>query len=108
MKEDKEFTSKVYHLVKQIPPGKVLSYGEVARAVGRPRAWRAVGYILSKNKDSQIPCHRVIKSNQKVGGFRQGVRKKISLLKKEGIKIENRRVVSVPQSSRKGGVEIGR
>lgn len=65
--------------------GKVLSYKKVAELAGRPRAFRAVGNILNKNPDLRnIPCHRVIKSNGRVGGYKFGAKKKIALLKREG------------------------
>ena len=78
------FQKKVYEVVKKIPEGKTLSYKEIARLSGKPRAWRAVGNILNKNRNLKIPCHRVIRSNGKIGGFNQGIKKKIALLKKEG------------------------
>jgi methylated-DNA-[protein]-cysteine S-methyltransferase len=79
------FSEKVFKIVRKIPRGGFLTYNEVAKLAGRPWAWRAVGNILSKNKNPQIPCHRVIKSNGKVGGYRHGTKKKIALLRKEGI-----------------------
>ena len=94
MKNDNsKFKIKVYDIVKKIPKGKVLSYKEVAKRTGKPKAWRAVGSILKQNRNSQIPCHRVIRSNGKIGGYNKGISKKISLLKKEGLKIKNKKVV---------------
>jgi methylated-DNA-[protein]-cysteine S-methyltransferase len=81
------FQKNVYNVVKKIPRGEVLTYKEVAKKAGFPRAWRAVGNVLNKNKDPNTPCHRVIRSNGKVGGYRNGTRKKISLLCKEGVLI---------------------
>jgi len=52
-----------------------------------------VGNVLSKNRNLKIPCHRVIKSNGKIGGFNLGIKKKIALLMREGVKIENKRVI---------------
>jgi O-6-methylguanine DNA methyltransferase len=75
---------KVYAVVKTIPKGKVLTYKEVARKVGRPGASRAVGNILGKNIDPKVPCHRVIRSDGKIGGYRDGRAAKIRILKKEG------------------------
>jgi len=77
------FREKVYQVVKKIPRGKILSYKEVARLAGKPKAWRAVGNILNKNRDPRIPCHRVIRSDGKIGGFRSGQKRKMELLKKE-------------------------
>jgi len=77
------FQEKVYQVVKKIPKGKILTYKEVAKKAGFPRAWRAVGNILNKNKNSKIPCHRVIRSDGKIGGDNRGIKRKIYLLKKE-------------------------
>jgi methylated-DNA-[protein]-cysteine S-methyltransferase len=75
-------------VVKKIPKGKALTYQRVAKLAGRPRAYRAVGNILNENQDIKIPCHRVIRSDGKAGGYRYGTKKKISLLKKEGVLIK--------------------
>jgi O-6-methylguanine DNA methyltransferase len=79
------FRQKVLKIVSKIPKGKVLTYKQVAKLAGRPKAYRAVGNILNKNYDLQIPCHRVIRSDGKVGGYNRGARKKINLLKKEKV-----------------------
>ena len=79
----KTFKEKVLKIVSGIPKGKVLSYKEVARKAGNPKAYRAVGNILSKNYNQRIPCHRVIRSNGKPGGYNRGVKNKIRALKKE-------------------------
>lgn len=81
------FTEKVYAIVKKIPEGKVLTYKEVARRVGRPLAARAVGNILNKNYDKSIPCHRVIRSDGKAGGYNRGFSKKLIILKREGVRL---------------------
>jgi len=86
------FKRKVLEIVKRIPKGKVMTYAKIAKIAGRPKAWRAVGNILNKNKDPNIPCHRVIRSDGKIGGYNLGQNKKITLLKKEGVKIENFKV----------------
>lgn len=77
------FRERVFKIVRKIPKGKVLSYKLVAQKAGFPKAWRAVGNILNKNKDPQIPCHRVIRSDGKIGGYKDGEKRKIILLKKE-------------------------
>lgn len=80
-----KFREKVYAVVKRIPKGKVLTYGEVARKIGKPGAARAVGTILSKNYDPRIPCHRVIRADGKLGNYnRGGIKAKSKILKKEG------------------------
>jgi O-6-methylguanine DNA methyltransferase len=77
------FKEKVLKIVSAIPKGKVLTYKEVAILAGRPRAYRAVGTILSQNYNPAIPCHRVIRSDGKPGNYNRGARKKIELLKRE-------------------------
>lgn len=80
------FTAKVLNIVRRIPRGQTLTYRQVARRAGRPRAYRAVGNILNKNRDfKNIPCHRVIRSDGKLGGYALGVKRKRALLKKEGV-----------------------
>ncbi|MFQ6049867.1 MAG: MGMT family protein [Candidatus Paceibacterales bacterium] len=78
-----EFQRKIYLIVKKIPKGRTMTYKEVAESAGFPKAWRAVGNILNKNRNLDVPCHRVIRSDGKIGGYRNGVKKKIALLKKE-------------------------
>ncbi len=82
---NKTFGDRVRDVVSKIPEGKVLTYKEVARKAGSPNAFRAVGNILNKNYDSKIPCHRVIRSDGKTGGYNRGEDKKIKILKKEGV-----------------------
>lgn len=74
------FKEKVFAAVKKIPRGNVLTYKEVARLAGSPRAWRAVGNILNSNYDPAIPCHRVIRSDGKLGGYNRGKTAKAKLL----------------------------
>ncbi|MBI4120706.1 MAG: MGMT family protein [Parcubacteria group bacterium] len=78
------FREQVLKVVSKIPKGEVLTYKEVARRAGSPRAFRAVGNILNTNYDPQIPCHRVIRSDGRTGGYNRGSVKKIALLKREG------------------------
>lgn len=86
------FPEKVYQVVKTIAKGKVLTYKKVASLAGRPAAWRAVGNILNKNRNTEIPCHRVIRSDGKIGGYKRGIKNKISLLKREGLKIKREKI----------------
>jgi len=87
------FREKILNIVRKIPKGKILTYQKVALLAGRPRAWRAVGNVLNRNRDKEIPCHRVIKSDGKIGGYNRGIKKKIALLKREGIKIEGGKII---------------
>lgn len=82
-KKTTKFQKRVYKAVKKIPKGKTATYKEVAVLAGRPRAWRAVGSILAKNFNPAIPCHRVIRSDGKLGGYNRGVVKKKLLLEAE-------------------------
>ncbi len=79
------FSEKVYAIVAKIPKGKVLTYKQVAECAGRPKACRAVGNILHKNYNPNIPCHRVVRGDGKIGGYNRGVKSKGRILKKEGV-----------------------
>ncbi len=79
-----EFKRKVLAVVREIPAGSVLSYGEVARRAGNPRAARAVGAIMHANHDPSVSCHRVIRTDGSLGGFNRGRQKKENLLRNEG------------------------
>jgi len=84
-----KFAEKVYRVVSRIPKGKVLTYKEVARLAGSPKAFRAVGNLMNKNPypKEKVPCHRVVRSDGKIGGYNGGTAKKAALLKKEGVMI---------------------
>ncbi|MDD3399669.1 MAG: MGMT family protein [Candidatus Pacebacteria bacterium] len=80
--------------MKGIPKGKVMTYRQVAELAGKPGACRAVGNILNKNKDlKNIPCYRVVRSDGRVGGYRGGQKKKIALLKRDGVSVKNAKIV---------------
>lgn len=80
-----EFERSVYEATRRIPFGKVATYGQVAKAIGKPNAQRAVGQALGKNPIGiVIPCHRVVASNG-LGGFTGGLRGKRKLLRFEGV-----------------------
>lgn len=81
----KGFAERVREVVKSIPRGKTMSYGEVARAAGYPRAARAVGTVMASNNDKSVPCHRVIRGDGKLGGYNSiNGPSKEELLRKEG------------------------
>lgn len=101
-----EFQNRVYKLCRKVPKGKVTTYKIIARKLNTP-AYRAVGTALNKNpygawgwvggkscrrQRCLVPCHRVVNSNGFVGGFAKGINKKIKLLKKEGVEIENNKI----------------
>jgi methylated-DNA-[protein]-cysteine S-methyltransferase len=76
----------VYDLLQKIPKGKVTTYGDLARALGNPSASRIIGRILGQNPNPiLVPCHRVVMSDGKLGGYRYGINKKKELLEKEGL-----------------------
>jgi O-6-methylguanine DNA methyltransferase len=82
-----DFKNRVFKIVKNIPMGGTLTYKRVAELAGRPRAYRAVGNILHSNYDPTIPCHRVVRSDARIGGYNRGTKLKAKLLKSElGIK----------------------
>jgi len=72
--------------------GSVRSYGEIAKRIGKPKAYRAVGNALAKNPfPLVIPCHRVIAANNNIGGFQEGSALKKNLLIREGISFKEHR-----------------
>lgn len=77
------FRARVYAVVKKIPKGKTMTYKQVAEKAGSPNAFRAVGNILGKNYDPEIPCHRVIRSDGKFGGYNRGAENKKRILEEE-------------------------
>ena len=79
------FQMRVLSVVRDIPKGKTLSYGDVAKRAGSPNAYRAVGSILNKNKGVGVPCHRVIRSDGSVGCYFKGRKEKERILKEEGV-----------------------
>lgn len=79
------FKERVLGVVTKIPKGKTLTYKQVAEKAGSPRAFRAVGNILKKNYDKNIPCHRVVRSDGSLGGYNRGADLKKKLLKKEKV-----------------------
>ena len=83
----------VYDLVSDIPSGKVVTYGQLAALLGNSRAARGIGKVLNQNpRPVIVPCHRVVCSDGYVGGYMYGKDRKISLLLKEGIPIDNDKI----------------
>ena len=89
------FQSQCYEALKKIPPGKVISYSGLAKMIGRPLAYRAVGSAMNKNPFSpKVPCHRVVKSNGDLGGFADDINLKIKRLQEEGVEVANNKIVN--------------
>jgi methylated-DNA-[protein]-cysteine S-methyltransferase len=84
----KTFRECVFAVVRTIPKGETKTYKEVATLAGNPKASRAVGAILRTNFEVSIPCHRVVQSDGKLGGYNRGIAKKARLLKLEKADVE--------------------
>ena len=78
--------------VRRIPPGRVATYGDVARVAGRPRAARAVGTIMRDCSAVDVPCHRVIAAAGRLGGYGGNESLKRELLRAEGLIVVGSRV----------------
>jgi len=90
------FQRSVWNAMKKIPEGKVTTYGDIAKYLGKPGAVRAVGTAVGLNPFApEIPCHRVVRSDGRIGNYSggEGVKTKIELLKKEGVEVSGGRVV---------------
>jgi methylated-DNA-[protein]-cysteine S-methyltransferase len=88
------FDEAVYAKVKEVPRGRVTTYKEIAMAIGRGKAYRAIGNALNKNPHPiTVPCHRVVKSDLGIGGFSKGTKAKKKLLKEEGVKFDGDKVM---------------
>jgi methylated-DNA-[protein]-cysteine S-methyltransferase len=84
-----EFQKRVWNAIYQVPFGATCSYQDIAKAVGSPKAVRAVGTATGKNPvPIVVPCHRVITSSGTLGGFGGGLPLKVALLQLEGVVIE--------------------
>lgn len=89
------FHSDVYAMVRQIPTGKVATYGQIARLIGHPGAARAVGNALHANPDgSGTPCYKVVNARGELSGAYAfgGLREQCYLLEQDGVEVVNYRV----------------
>ncbi len=85
---------KVYEKLLKVPKGKVTTYSELAKAVGLKNGQRAIGRMMNKNPFPVIvPCHRVILSTGKIGGYAWGEKVKTNMLSKEGIMIKKGKIL---------------
>ena len=92
------FQLKVWNYLKKIPKGKILTYKEVARAIGKPKSFRAVANAVGKNPfPPNIPCHRVVRSDGGIGGYsgKGGIDQKIRLLRSEKVFMKYRTKVNL-------------
>jgi len=86
------FREKVYKICRSIPKGKIVTYGQIARLAGKPRAARVVGVFMKNNPDvPAVPCHRVVASNGKLTGYsaKGGIVQKKKILINEGVSFKN-------------------
>jgi methylated-DNA-[protein]-cysteine S-methyltransferase len=91
------FNEKVYEKLRNVPKGKVTTYKSLAESLNT-KAYQAVGNAMKNNPHApEVPCHRVVKSDGSIGGFKgkktgKAIEEKINMLKKEGIKFENKKI----------------
>ncbi len=87
---------KIYKKLLEVPKGQITTYGELAKAVGLKNGQRLIGKIMNKNPYPVIvPCHRVVMSTGKIGGYAYGEHIKIKLLNDEGIQIKNGKITDL-------------
>jgi methylated-DNA-protein-cysteine methyltransferase related protein len=86
------FTRRVLAVVRSIPPGRVTTYGDIARLAGRPGAARAVGNIMREGRQPGVPYHRVIAAGGRAGGYGGHEALKHELLRREGLTVIGGRV----------------
>ncbi|MBI5414278.1 MGMT family protein [Candidatus Peregrinibacteria bacterium] len=93
----KRFTIRALQgLLEKIPHGKVVTYQEIARALGNPKAARAIGVLCSKNPEPEkYPCFRVVRSDGTLGGYsgNDGIRGKIQKLEHDGVFVRDKKIV---------------
>lgn len=98
---NQSFRERVYTLLRSVPKGKVVTYGQLARLAGNPRAARAIGMLMAKNPDApKTPCHRVVASDGSLHGYSGdgGISTKMKMLVEEGVVFKGNRVdLSVSQ-----------
>lgn len=98
--EGKDFFQKVYEVVKQIPYGKITTYGAIAKKIGAPKSARMVGYALNASfGNEEIPAHRVVNRKGVLTGkyHFQGTNLMQQLLESEGIKVKDNVVLNFEQ-----------
>lgn len=88
-----DFQLKVWGNLLKIPMGQLKTYGKLAKAIGKPKASRAVGTAIGSNPIAfLIPCHRIVRSSGKFGGYRWGTSRKTAILGWEAAKVKNTKV----------------
>ena len=91
--EKETFSDRCCKILVKVPKGRVTTYKEIAKAL-HSKAYRAVGNAMNQNPNApRVPCHRCVQSNGGIGGYAFGKKKKIEMLKKEGVGVVNGRIV---------------
>jgi methylated-DNA-[protein]-cysteine S-methyltransferase len=86
---------KVYKKLLDVPKGQITTYGDLAKAVGLKNGQRVIGKIMNKNPyPVLVPCHRVVMSSGKIGGYAYGEHIKMKMLSDEGVEIINGKIES--------------
>jgi methylated-DNA-[protein]-cysteine S-methyltransferase len=90
-----EFQQLCYQtLSAKVPAGRVITYGNLAKLIGHPKAYRAVGSAMNKNPFApKVACHRVVKANGELGGFADDIATKEKRLQKEGVLVKDGKIV---------------
>ena len=84
-----DFDQRVWRALQEIPPGSVQTYGEIARRIGAPAAAKEVGEACAANSLAvAVPCHRVVRADGSLAGYRWGAKRKLALLRMEGARLE--------------------
>ncbi|MDH3657507.1 MAG: MGMT family protein [Nitrosopumilus sp.] len=87
---------KVFKKLLEVPKGQITTYGELSKAVGLKNGQRVVGRIMNKNPYPVIiPCHRVVMSTGKIGGYAYGEHIKTKMLNDEGIEIKDGKIIDL-------------
>jgi O-6-methylguanine DNA methyltransferase len=92
---NQDFKEKVYELLRAVPKGKVVTYGQLSKMAGKPKAARAVGMLMAKNPDAPAtPCHRVVASDGSLHGYsgEGGIVGKKRMLLEEGVTFKGEKV----------------
>lgn len=106
---EENFFERVYHIVRQIPEGKVTSYGAIAKALGTARSARMVGWAMNASHNiDDVPAHRVVNRNGLLSGKHHfdGTNLMQQLLENEGVKVKNNQVVDFEKHFWNPGISI--
>ena len=94
MNKEANFFERCYHIVRQIPVGRVTTYGAIARYLGAGKSSRAVGYAMNASHTRGVPAHRVVNRNGLLTGKHhfEGINLMEQLLESEGVSVKNNQI----------------